>query len=194
MTNARTRFIAPVSGVVLPVTLAEAKAQCRVTCDDEDTLIQAYLQAATMAASDRLQRSLAPAQYRLTLDRFPSTAEAIELLLPPVTSVAAVTYTDEAGTSQTLAAQDYILDAVSEPARLLPAVDVSWPATQDRVNAVQVDYTAGYPTGTVPIPIKQWILLAVGDLYEQRSRSTEKPVVPQFFAESLLDTYKIWSV
>lgn len=188
----RVRKIAAVTGAVQPVSLEEAKQQVRVDCADEDGLIGAYVTAATEAASDRLQRALVPAQYRLTLDAFP--AGAIELLLPPVTSVQSVTYVDDDGVTQTMAAQDYYLDAVSEPARLLPAVGTSWPETLARVNAVQVEYTAGYAEGTLPSPIKSWILLATGDLYEQRTRSAEKPVVPQNFADSLLDTYKIWSL
>jgi uncharacterized phiE125 gp8 family phage protein len=188
----RVRKITAVPGAVQPVSQEEAKQQARVDCADEDGLIGTYITAATEAASDRLQRALVPSRYRLTLDAFP--VGAIELLLPPVTSVQSVTYIDDDGATQTMAAQDYYLDAVSEPARLLPAVGTSWPEALDRVNAVQVEYTAGYPASAIPSPIKSWILLAVGDLYEQRTRSAEKPVVPQHFADSLLDTYKIWSL
>ena len=188
----RVRKITAVPGAVQPVSLEKARSHLRVDCTDEDGLIADDIEAATDAASDRLQRALVPSRYRLTLDAFP--VGAIELLLPPVTSVQSVTYIDDDGATQTMAAQDYYLDAVSEPARLLPAVGTSWPEALDRVNAVQVEYTAGYADSAIPSPIKSWILLAVGDLYEQRTRSAEKPVVPQFFAESLLETYKIWSL
>ena len=185
------RKIAAVPGAVQPVSLEEAKAQTRTDCADEDGLIGGYITAATDAASDRLQRALVPTRYRLTLDSFPS---AIELLLPPIISVQSVKYIDANGAQQTLDPQDYFLDSVSEPGYLVPAAGRAWPATQDRINAVEVEYTAGYADSAIPSPIKSWILLAVGDLYEQRTRSAEKPVVPQFFAESLLDTYKIWSL
>ena len=185
------RKIAAVTGAVQPVSLEEAKAQARVDCADEDGLIGAYITAATDAASDRLQRALVPTRYRLTLDSFP---DAIELILPPIISVESVKYIDHNGDQQTLDPQDYYLDSVSEPGYLVPAAGRAWPATQDRINAVEVEYTAGYPASAVPSPVKTWILLALGDLYEQRTRSAEKPVVPQFFAESLLDTYKIWSL
>lgn len=174
-----------------PVSLEEAKAQTRTDCADEDGLIGAYVTAATDAASDRLQRALVPTRYRLTLDSFP---DAIELILPPIISVQSVKYIDENGDQQTLDPQDYFLDSVSEPGYLVPAAGRAWPATQDRINAVEVEYTAGYADSAIPSPIKTWILLAMGDLYEQRTRSAEKPVVPQFFAESLLDTYKIWNL
>lgn len=185
------RKIAAVTGAVQPVSLEEAKAQARVDCADEDGLIGVYITAASDAASDRLQRALVPTRYRLTLNSFP---DAIELLLPPIMSVESVKYMDANGTQQTLDPQDYFLDSVSEPGYLVPAAGRTWPATQNRINAVEVEYTAGYTASAIPTPVKQWILLAVGDLYEQRTRSAEKPVVPQFFAESLLDTYKIWNL
>lgn len=185
------RKIAAVTGAVQPVSLELAKAQTRVDCTDEDGLIGGYISAATEAASDRLQRALVPTRYRLTVDSFPP---AIELLLPPIVSVQSVKYLDEAGVQQTLDPQDYYLDKVSEPGYLVPAAGLAWPATQDRINAVEVEYTAGYAGSELPAPIKQWILLALGDLYEQRTRSAEKPVVPQNFADTLLDAYKIWSL
>jgi uncharacterized phiE125 gp8 family phage protein len=127
----------------------------------------------------------------LTLDSFPS---AIELLMPPIMSVESVKFIDENGDQQTLDPQDYFLDSVSEPGYLVPTAGRAWPTTQDRINAVEVEYTAGYTASAIPTPVKQWVLLAVGDMYEQRTRSAEKPAVPQYFAESLLDAYKVWSL
>lgn len=185
------RKIAAVPGAVQPVTLEQARAQCRVDGADEDALLGTYISVATQAAADRLQRTLVPTRWRLTLDRFP---DAIELAMPPIVSVESVKYIDTTGTQQTLDPQDYTLDSVSEPGYLVPAVGRAWPLTQDRVNAVEVEYTAGYAGSAVPEPLAAWILLAVADLYENRARSAEKPVVPQNFADSLLDPYVIWSV
>jgi uncharacterized phiE125 gp8 family phage protein len=185
------RIIGPATGALQPISLEEARAQVRVDCEDEDALIGALISVATQAASDRLQRALVPTRYRLTLDSFP---DAIELLLPPIVSVESVKYIDITGTQQTLDPQDYYLDRVSEPGYLVPAFARTWPETQDRINAVEVEYTAGYPDSAIPKPIKQWILLALGDLYNNRDRSADKPVVPQNFADGLLDTYRLWSL
>jgi uncharacterized phiE125 gp8 family phage protein len=185
------RIIAPATGALQPVSLEEARDHVRVTCDDHDALIGALISVATQAASDRLQRALVPTRYRLTLDSFP---DAVELLMPPIISVESVKYIDTTGTQQTLDPQDYYLDRVSEPGYLVPAYGRAWPETQDRVNAVEVEYTAGYPDSAIPTPVKQWILLALGDLYSNPDRSAEKPVVPQNFADSLLDTYRLWSL
>lgn len=48
--------------------------------------------------------------------------------------------------------------------------------------------------GAVPAPLRQWILLAIGELYENRERSYDKPVVPHGFVDALLDTYRILRV
>lgn len=57
--------------------------------------------------------------------------------------------------------------------------------------------TAGWsPTlvGEVPAPLQQWILLAVGEMYENRERSAEKPLVLNEFVDALLDTYRVLEV
>lgn len=187
----KARIIATVDGAELPITLEQARAQCRVDSTDEDALIETFVGVAVQAAADRMQRSLVPTRWRGTLDSFPA---AIELPHPPIMSVESVKYIDANGTQQTLDPQDYLVDSVSEPGYLVPTVARTWPATQGRINAVEVEYTAGYAAGAVPLPIQQWILLAVGDLYGNRSRSAEKPSVPQNFADELLSHYIIWSL
>jgi len=59
-----------------------------------------------------------------------------------------------------------------------------------------VVYTAGYGAAVadVPAPVKQWILLAIADMYGKRERSSERPAVVQGFADSLLDAYRNWSL
>jgi hypothetical protein len=59
-----------------------------------------------------------------------------------------------------------------------------------------ITYTAGYgpAAADVPAPIKSWLLLAIGDMYANRQRSAERPQVPQGFADSLLDPYRIYAL
>lgn len=177
-----------------PITLAEAKLHLRVDHADEDALIAALISAAREACEDRLQRTLISTPWLLVADSFP---ESIKLPMPPALQVQSLQYLDAAGTLQTLAPEDYELDPYSEPAYLVPAPGLGWPATQaGRINAVRVAYTAGYglTAADVPGPIKQWLLLAIGDMYENRTRSAERPAVPQGFADGLLDTYRVWSL
>lgn len=170
-----------------PITLAEAKLHLRVDVTDSDAYITTLIKVARNACEERLERAIPSSGWTLTLDKFPT---AIKLEYPPVISVASVSYIDTAGVVQTLASSEYIVDIISEPGYIVPAVDKSWPDTQDRINAVIVVYTAGY--ATVPTPLTQWMLLAIGDMFANRERSAERPIVLQGFADSLIETYKVY--
>lgn len=181
-----------------PITLDQAKLHLRVDHADEDGLITGLITAARLAAEDRLQRTLINSGWTLVLDSFPPVCSRlgniIQAPMPPLLTVESIQYIDTAGTSQPLASSQYRVDVLGEPGRIQPVT--SWPATARQVNAVTVTYTAGYGASAadVPQPIKQWMLLAIGDLYANRSRSAERPQVPHGFADSLLDPYRIWSL
>ena len=173
--------------------MAQAKLHLRVDHADDDELIEDLITVARQAAEDRCGRSLISCGWRLTLDGF---LPALELPNPPCISVQSVKYFDADGIERTLDPQHYFVDVVSEPAMVVPAVGLAWPPTQDRINAVVVDYTAGYgvQASAIPRPIVQWVKLAMGDMYDNRNGSSDKPNVPQNFVDSLLDPYTIWSV
>jgi uncharacterized phiE125 gp8 family phage protein len=176
-----------------PVSLAEAKAHCCVDSADEDSHFLRLIIVARAAAEHETSRALVTQTLRLTLDAFPDGP--IQLRRPPVQGITQVQYVDTAGVTQTLAGAAYSLDAVSEPAWLLPAYGTTWPATRDQANAVSVDYVAGYGAAdAVPEPIKQWMLLAIGDMDDNRERSAEKPAVPHNFVAGLLDPFRLWGV
>lgn len=178
-----------------PVTLAQAKAHLREEQEEthNDLLITSLITVARQAAEDRLQRTLIDTTWLRTLDGFPRCGGYIELTRPRVLSVEWVKYLAPDGTLTTLDPAAYELDPTAEPGLLMPAYGTSWPATRQRPGAVQVQYKAGYGTtaAAVPKPIVQWVLLALGELFENRSRSAERPVLPQQFADSLLDTHRI---
>jgi uncharacterized phiE125 gp8 family phage protein len=190
----RVRVITPPAAE--PVTLAEAKLHLRVDGADEDALITGLITAARAAAEHETGRALVTQTLRLTLDEWPEDSD-IELLRPPASSIVAVRYVDAAGATQTLDTNAYSLDNSSEYDThwLLPALGTTWPAARDQANAIEVDYTAGYgAAAAVPQPVKQWMLLAVGDMYANRERSGEKAAVPHGFVAGLLEPYRLWGV
>ncbi|MEN9903698.1 MAG: hypothetical protein RLZZ555_263 [Pseudomonadota bacterium] len=183
-----TRITQPASE---PITLAEAKAHLRLTHDDEDLLISSMISAARAACEDRLQRTLITSSWRLTL---PAFQPIIFLAMGDVQSVTAVTYTDQDGATQTFSPSTYQLGRSNGRPVLVPAAGQSWPDTQAGViEAVSIDYVAGYGASAlnVPAPLKAWILLALGDLFENRqATSIGNTVNPLPFADGLLDTYR----
>jgi uncharacterized phiE125 gp8 family phage protein len=179
------------------VTLAEAKAHLRVDGVDDDALITALITAARLDAEARMQRTLVETSWELHLDGFPADG-CMRLHNPPVQSITHVKYYDSTGAQQTLAPSAYVLDAASEPARLMLSYGQSWPATYARPGAVQVQYLAGLPAADkakVPETIKAWIKLRLGTLYANREQIALGVSVAEIpFVDALLDPYKVWSL
>lgn len=174
-----------------PVTLAEAKVHLRLTHDEEDLLVSSFISAARTDCENRLQRTLITSTWRLSLPRFEF---AIMLPMGDVQSIKAVTYKDQAGATQTLSPSAYQLGRLNGLPLLMPAPGQSWPATQaGAIEAVDIEYLAGYgdTADKVPKPLKAWILLAIGDLFENRAATNIGSSVNRLpFADGLLDTYR----
>ena len=175
---------------VEPITLAEAKAQCRVDHNDEDALISIYISAAREQCEHLINRSIPLQTLEIYLDAFPSG----DILLPrsPVVEVESVKYIDVNGTEQTLPTNQYYTENKGSPAWILRAQNSEFPQTSEVANAVTVRYVAGY--AVVPSAIKQWIQLAVGAMYAHREHITEsnnaKMQLPHDFFAGLLDRYR----
>lgn len=150
-----------------PVTLAEAKAQCRVDHDDENTLITALIGAAVSELdgwSGTLGRALVTQTWAQAFDGFP-----LRLRLPmPAASVAGVSYVDADGETQTLAADQYVLRRDALGSFVEPAFDVNWPAVRSQSASVTVSFTCGAPAENVDAAIKAALLLRIADLYANR--------------------------
>lgn len=178
-----------------PLTLAQALAHLREEADGgaNDAYIATLISVARQACEDRTERTLISTPWLLQMDAFPPAGGALALRQAPVLAVQSLQYLDDTGALQTLDPADYVLDTASEPARLVPAPGTTWPATQtDAINAVRVAYTAGYGTtaDAVPLPLRQWVLLAVGSLYNTREADAERPQVRHAFVDHLLDPYR----
>lgn len=184
---------------VEPVSLAEARAQCRIDGTDEDDLLSIYIAAAREAAEHRTNRRFITQTWLQTLDEFPVTSD-IKLLVPPVASVTSVTYVDPEGTTQTLASTAYVLDANAQPAGwLLPADGTEWPDTDDVINAVQITLVCGYGASgsSVPTALRNWMLMTIGYLYAQREAidgTGRHKEIPSRFVDGLLDPFIVYGL
>jgi len=155
---------------VEPVTLAEAKLHCRVDVDDDDDLITTYIQAAREYAETVTRRALITQTWDYYRDGFPS-GDTLKVPLPALQSVAGVYYTPDGGSEQTLDSDDYEVDTVSEPGRIVLARGASWPGdVLTRINGVRVRFTAGYGDAASDVPgiIKLAMKLLIGHWYENR--------------------------
>mgnify|MGYP001382841310 CR=1 FL=1 len=176
-----------------PVTLTEAKAWLRVDGEEEDVLILGLIQAARSYVEDFTRRALVSQTWALALDRFPCTRE-ITLPRPPLVSVSSVEYIDSDGATQTLSADDYHVDARSEPGRVVLRATSSWPAVDCQPNAVVVTYVAGYGTPSqVPQGIKTAIRWMIGHWFRHRAHVNIGNIVNQIpdTTDSLLWQFRV---
>lgn len=144
----------------LPVSVSEVKQRLRMadceTAFDSDIELQIY--AAAEQFEKDCQRQVLAATYEHSQDRF---SDRIDLKVRPVTAVNSVSYIDTSGDSQTLDSSEWRFDQSRQC--VLPAVGGVFPDTYDDINAVTVNFTAGYGSDSDCLPrlVKQCIILAV---------------------------------
>jgi uncharacterized phiE125 gp8 family phage protein len=188
-----------------PVTLSEAKMHLRVDGTAEDTLIERAVDAATayIDGPRGIGHALVDQQWDLRLDCFPWGR--IVLPLNPVRTVDEITYTDTAGTTQTLDASRYIVSAERDPATIEPAYNENWPSTRLVADAVKVRFTVGYEPDTnssptdyganVPNDLKAAVLWLTAHIYENRMpTSTNNAEALPFAVENILARYRAGAV
>lgn len=175
----------------LAVTLAEAKSNLRIDGTDMDALVTAWIEGVTSHAEHLMGGSIINQTWRTTLDTFP---DAIKLYNPPIVSVSYVKYYDLDNVLQTLDPADYTVDIVSEPGYIVPAPDTTWPYTYDKINAVEVQYVAGYGASDTYTPknIKLYILAKLVEQFDPNTRP-EKDTIQSSFIDRLLDRHTVWS-
>ncbi len=178
-----------------PVTYAESLNFCRLDELSLETgasaLFGALITSARQQAEQELRRYLVTQTIDLYLDAFPSVScDRIEsrpaIYLPPTQSVSAITYTDTAGNTQTLATDLYNVDVTSRPARITPAYGQSWPSTRNQANAVKLRFVAGYGAASaVPACVKAWMMMKIAEMHP----SVAQPM-PEY-AGGLLDPERV---
>jgi uncharacterized phiE125 gp8 family phage protein len=156
-----------------PVTVAEAKAWCRVDGSDEDAIFVRLIAAAREHVEHLSDLSLIQQTLMVTLDDWPDDEKdqgIIELLRPPVTSITWIKYYNTAGAQVTWDATEYLVDLISEPARIKLAPNKSWPEVQDGLLApISIQYVAGVATAAALKSVaKHAVLLLVSHWYENR--------------------------
>ncbi len=131
-----------------PVTLAEAKAWCRIDAADEDSLVSALIAAARLHVEALTGRALITQTWRLVRHRATRLVE-----LPVVPAIALVAAPE---------------GAVLQGDGVLLAAPV---------DELTVDYTAGYgDAADVPPDLKQAVLQLVAYWFENRDTLTTAPL------------------
>jgi uncharacterized phiE125 gp8 family phage protein len=164
-------LVRSVQPAVEPVTLSEAKAQCRVDISDDDAYLTALITCAREYLEEMLDLSMITQTWQARYDVFPLWE--IILPRPPMRPAAVtVTYRDEAGNDQTLlsASNQFQVDSNIVPGRIYPLYNGVWPAVRGDENSVTVQWQAGYGAAGTAVPsiLRQAMLILIAHWYEMR--------------------------
>jgi uncharacterized phiE125 gp8 family phage protein len=156
--------------------LAEVKRHLGISSGEFDLDLVQLIEAAVNVLQKSIGRQLVSAGFELILPDFcgpDGAAWPIDIPMPPLVSIQAITYYDVDNVLQTLDPADYqLLNGSDLPAQLYPGLSgLTWPAVNsNRIDAVKVAFTAGYGTAAdVPAEAKLWLLLVVRHWFDQPS-------------------------
>jgi uncharacterized phiE125 gp8 family phage protein len=171
-----------------PVTLDEAKAHLKVDTTDDDALITRLIAAARARAEWHTGRAFITQSWMLWSDCW---AKRVEIPLPPLQTVTAVTVHAPDGTATVIDPSAYTVDAASQPARIL--FGCIPPIALRAINAVSIAFDAGYgaTADDVPAPVREAILEITAELYVHRGDGPEE-VSPAALA--LLAPYRVFKL
>jgi uncharacterized phiE125 gp8 family phage protein len=185
-----------VSATADPVTLYEARAQVREVATTQDVLLSSLITAATQDAERLMQRPIMPQQWQWVADKFSAESDSRITIPVPSRSVVSFNYVrDTDGTTVALALNtDYLADFRGEYYTLFsPAYGTAWPTPRSQPGAVEVVLNVGWvDADSVPMAIKQWILMRVGALFAHREAWTSgEAIFNNPFIDRMLDRWCI---
>jgi uncharacterized phiE125 gp8 family phage protein len=173
--------IAPVSE---PITLALAKAQCRVEGADEDDLIGGYVAAARSHVEAYCNSALVSRTVTVKCDAF---CDFERFPLGPLASVSSVAYIDTDGAIQTLDAAVYEVRNDGLDAAIVLKYDQSWPSIR---NGSRITVTGVLGYADIPDDIIHAILLLVAHWYQNREAVGEEIVIVPMGVDALLCNHR----
>jgi uncharacterized phiE125 gp8 family phage protein len=180
------RYTTTVSGVE-PVTMQQVKDHLRVTWEQEDALIYAFLVAAREYVEKITSQAVIPQTIKAYYSALPMTEGALSLPLSNAAAITSVKYLDSSGSQITMPSTDYYL-TVGQPNMVYfksPA-----PYALEQPDSVEIIYTAG--CGTSPYKpllqsVRAAILVMVADLYENRESQSNQKFEQNMTVERLLN-------
>jgi uncharacterized phiE125 gp8 family phage protein len=149
------------------LTVDDVKLQLRITHGYEDALLTRFIRSSVEFVEMYTQRALVTQTWRLYQDAF--KRRPFRLPKSPVQAVTSIKYYNMANVLTTLDPLTYEVDTVSEPARVRARYGQFWPPTMPRVNAVEIQFDAGYGAASaVPERFKEAMLVYIADAYANR--------------------------
>lgn len=171
MTPQPIRLVAP---AVIPVTLAEVKAQCNYFESDQDALLVGYIRSAVEMAEAETSLGLITQTWQQSFRTFPSKAtQSLTLYRKPIQAITDISYLDSSGAVATLGSSIYRVNGIGADRTfgyVQLASGAAWPTAISAAEAITVTYMVGFGDdwNSVPEMIRQAIKVAVATWFNFR--------------------------
>lgn len=156
-----------------PVLLAEVKAQLRIEHPDDDLMIDRLIKTAVAYtdAKGALGHAMITQKWGQWVNSVPP--QYVRLAMGPLIEVTAVKYYDIDGALQTDTLSNYEITGTDFTTQIGPKSGFNWPVTQDRADAIRIEYTAGYgvTSASVPETLRHAMMLLIGHWYDNRENT-----------------------
>lgn len=176
--------------VVEPVSLGSVKATLTLDGPEDDEILTGMIRSAREFIEEITGLAMIEQEWRLSLDAWPGGREAwwdgvremaisalqmqpgwVKLPRYPLATVDAVTVFAEDGTPSVVnIGATFDVDTYQKPGRMALKRGSVWPVAMRTINAIQIDYTAGYGSNPsfVPAPLAQAVRQMAAYLYSHR--------------------------
>ena len=155
---------------ITPIALGEVKAQLRVEHSDDDVMIHRLIAVAVAYTDVRGALGQAMITQKWAQWMGPNPQQKVALVLGPVQSVTAIKYYDVDGVLQTDTLANYQTFGTDFTSTVGPKDGFSWPATQNRSDAIRIEYEIGFGNAISDVPqsIRHALMLLIGHWYDNR--------------------------
>jgi len=158
--------------MVEPISLSEAKEQLRVDFDDDDSIIARLISTAVAFtdAKGALGKAMITQKWRQYVGQ---QTGAVRLLINPVQTVTRIRFFDPDGNEQNDNVQNYNVFATNGFTIIQPKPGFDWPETENRPDAIGIEYEAGFgdEAEDVPQTVRHALMMLIGHWYERRENT-----------------------
>lgn len=172
-----------------PITLEAAKLFLRLDDDAENDFISDLIRSAREQVETLCRQSLIERPQRLTF--VPPFDRILYLNIAPIKSVTAMTLHLADGEDEVVSLDDLKINLRALPASVQKQTLGLWSwHSRPEIKAISVEVLAGYGESAedIPMPLRQAMLLLIGQGYEHRS-GTELPGIPMM-VDALVMPYR----
>lgn len=179
-----------------PISLSEVKQQLRVEHSDDDLMLTRLINVAIAYTDVKgvLGQGMITQKWGQWLAANPP--QEVKLLLGPVQDVTAVKYYDTDGVLQDDTITNYDVFGTESYTVISPKTNFSWPTTQQRSDAIKIEYQIGFgdTAADVPETVRHALMLLIGHWYDNRENTQmdELTNIPFGFMELLNINRQCW--